>query len=310
MLAGKLAIVTGANTGVGKQTALRLMKQGAHVILACRSESRAQAAIEDLRREVAHSGGSVEFGHLDLASLASVRRFAAEVRTKHHCLDILVNNGGLNTMDGSGHERTEDGFEKCFGINYLGHFLLTTALLPQLKHSKDGRIVNVSSVMHRSGTADWRALARADSPSSYASSKLAMVLMARALQRRLDAEGCGNVRAAAVNPGAVNSDIWRTLGEGVLRALLRPLFWAVFLSPERGAESTVHAATAETVRGGDYVVPYFVPFGSSSSALALPFEYLGPFAGCRAVASSRLSYDEQAGEELWSFSESLVAGWR
>ena len=137
---GKTFIVTGANTGIGRETALSLANRGAHVILACRSEEKTQPVLDTIRQR----GGSAEFLHLDLASLASVRAAAAEFVRREHRLDCLVANAGIAGHQGT----TEEGFELAFGVNHLGHFLLTDLLLPTLKASAPSRVVVVSSEAH------------------------------------------------------------------------------------------------------------------------------------------------------------------
>ncbi|XP_066504473.1 retinol dehydrogenase 13 isoform X4 [Hoplias malabaricus] len=146
-LDGKTVLITGANTGIGKETALDMAKRGARVILACRDLDKAHAAAEEIRKK--SGNGNVTVKKLDLASLRSVRNFAREIQEKEDRLDILINNAGIMMCP---KWKTEDGFEMQFGVNHLGHFLLTNLLLDQLKRSTPSRIVNVSSRAHERGT--------------------------------------------------------------------------------------------------------------------------------------------------------------
>uniref|UniRef100_A0A8B9KGF5 Dehydrogenase/reductase (SDR family) member 13a, duplicate 3 n=1 Tax=Astyanax mexicanus TaxID=7994 RepID=A0A8B9KGF5_ASTMX len=191
-LQGKTAIVTGSNTGIGKATALDLAKRGARVILACRNKQKAEAAVFDIRRESGNT--AVLFMPLDLASLKSVRTFAETFLKTEPRLDLLINNAGL-----MGPGRTEDGFGIAFGVNHLGHFLLTLLLLDRLKASGQSRIVNVSALLHRLGSVDFNTLNThkdlVTGQSSwhcfkaYCHSKLCNVLFTRELANRLEGTG-------------------------------------------------------------------------------------------------------------------------
>lgn len=139
-------LITGANTGIGYATAERLVKQGAHVILACRNQDKARAAQQQLQQLGA---GQVDLVALDLNSLADVQRCAAEIAQRYDRLDVLINNAGLFAKD---KQLTVDGFEQQFGVNYLGHVLLTLKLLPLLQNAKQGRVINVASVAHWVGS--------------------------------------------------------------------------------------------------------------------------------------------------------------
>ncbi|XP_073685788.1 retinol dehydrogenase 12-like isoform X1 [Garra rufa] len=202
-LHGKTVIVTGANTGIGKATALDLAKRGARVILACRDESRAQAAVTDIQRESGNK--EVLYMHLDLASLKSVRSFAENFLKKESRLDILINNAGL-VVGG----RTEDGFGRIFGVNHLGHFLLTILLLERLKQCSPSRVVTVSSNAHWWGKIDFdcinthKDLGLGNSAVAlmrlYGHSKLCNVLFTHELAKRLKGT---NVTCYSLHPGVV-----------------------------------------------------------------------------------------------------------
>ncbi|XP_059390342.1 dehydrogenase/reductase SDR family member 13a.3 isoform X2 [Carassius carassius] len=202
-LKGKTAIVTGSNTGIGKTTALDLAKRGARVILACRNKEKAEAAVYDIRKESGNP--EVLYMHLDLASLKSVRGFAETFLKSEPRLDLLINNAGLIVSG-----RTEDGFGMAFGVNHLGHFLLTLLLLDRLKQAEHSRVVNVSALLHRLGSVDFNLL---------------------------------NTHKDLVT-GVIATEIGRNMG--VLQKLLfLPMSKLFFLDPEGGAQSTLYCALQE-----------------------------------------------------------------
>ena len=203
---GKTFLITGANTGIGRETALTLARRGAHVVLACRSEAKTDPVLETIRAE----GGSADFLPLDLANLDSVRAAAEAFIESGHQLDCLIANAGV-----AGHRGvTEQGFELAFGVNHLGHFLLTTLLLPKLKESAPSRIVFVSSDAHTHTGKGLRfeTLQRRTRTVTgfreYGVSKLANVLCATELSRRLEGTG---VTTYSLCPGAIASDVWRRI---------------------------------------------------------------------------------------------------
>lgn len=234
-LAGKVSLVTGANTGIGRVTALELARAGAHVILACRSADKAAPVVSEIRREI--GADRVESISLDLGSLTSVRACAAEVLRSGRPLHLLINNAGLAGQRGL----TADGFELAFGVNHLGHFLLTQLLLERITASAPARIVNVSSHSHYGAKAiPWDRL-RERTPSftalsEYAVSKLANVLHAAELGRRLEGS---RVTTYALHPGVIASDIWKRIPPP-----LRSAAKLFMKSTEEGARTTLHCATA------------------------------------------------------------------
>uniref|UniRef100_A0A8C9PHP6 Retinol dehydrogenase 13 n=1 Tax=Spermophilus dauricus TaxID=99837 RepID=A0A8C9PHP6_SPEDA len=187
---GKTVIVTGANTGIGKQTALELARRGGHVILACRDMEKCEAAARDIRGETLNHRVSAR--RLDLASLKSVREFAAKVIEEEERVDILINNAAVMRCP---HWTTEDGFEMQLGVNYLGHFLLTNLLLDKLKASVPGRVVNLSSLAHVAGHVDLEDLnwqrRKYDTKAAYCQSKLALVLFTKVLPQDCRLGGVG-----------------------------------------------------------------------------------------------------------------------
>uniref|UniRef100_A0AAA9SEN4 Retinol dehydrogenase 13 n=1 Tax=Bos taurus TaxID=9913 RepID=A0AAA9SEN4_BOVIN len=205
---GKTVIVTGANTGIGKQTALELAKRGGNIILACRDMEKCEAAAKEIRGETLNH--RVNARHLDLASLKSIREFAAKVTEEEEHVHILINNAAVMRCP---HWTTEDGFEMQLGVNYLGHFLLTNLLLDKLKASAPSRIINVSSLAHVAGHIDFEDLnwekRKYDTKAAYCQSKLAVVVSTKELSRRLQGTG---VTVNALHPGVARTELGRHTG--------------------------------------------------------------------------------------------------
>lgn len=239
-LVGRVALITGANTGIGKVTASALAAQGSHVFIACRSPERASTAIAEIRAEAGSE--LVEALALDLSDFASVRACAAAFLERGLPLHLLINNAGL-----AGHRGfTKSGFELAFGVNHMGHFLLTQLLLDRLRESAPARVVTVASASHYSARAiDFDAVRKPTRSSSgvpeYGVSKLANVLFSAELARRLAGSG---VTTYSLHPGVVASDIWRSLPWPV-----RPIAKAFMLSNEEGARTTLYCATSEQAAG-------------------------------------------------------------
>ena len=204
-LEGKTAIVTGANTGIGKETAIDLAKRGARVIVACRDPKRGADAVRDIKG--ASKSDEVIMKRLDLASLASVRQFSEEILQEESRIDILINNAGVMLTP---YCLTEDGFEMQFGTNHLGHFLLTNLLLDRIKESAPSRIVNVSSTANYRGSLDFDNMMWANGGytpwRSYDRSKLANVMFSRELAKRLEGTG---VSTYSLHPGIINTELAR-----------------------------------------------------------------------------------------------------
>jgi NAD(P)-dependent dehydrogenase (short-subunit alcohol dehydrogenase family) len=237
-LGGRTFLVTGGNTGIGRATAAELARRGGRVYVACRSEQKGRAAVAGIAAATGNDG--ISFLPLDLADLASVRRCAEMFLALKEPLHVLINNAGL----GGGRGRTKDGFELAFGVNHLGHFALTTALLDQLAASAPARIVNVASGSHYQAKGiDFDALRQPTrsltGQPEYAVSKLCNVLFTQELARRLDGSG---VTAYALHPGVVASDIWRRVPWPV-----RPLITRRMISTEDGARTPVYCATSPEV---------------------------------------------------------------
>ena len=204
-LDGKVVIITGANTGIGKETAIDLAKRNARVILACRSQEKGKKAEVDVRRESGNN--DVHFRQLDLSSFTSIRKFAKEVLEEESRVDILINNAGVMYCP---YAKTEDGFETQFGVNHLGHFLLTNLLLDRIIQAPEGRIINVSSSGHTlTRGLDLDTINSEDKYNrydAYHKSKLANVLFTKALAKRLEGT---SVAANSLHPGVVDTELGR-----------------------------------------------------------------------------------------------------
>jgi retinol dehydrogenase 12 len=239
-LANQTFIVTGANTGIGKVTATELARAGAHVVLACRSKDKTDAAIAEIKRDTGNP--RVEYVHLDLGDLAQVRACAEAIIARDLPIHVLVNNAGM----AGGRGLTRDGFELTFATNHLGPYLFTRLLLDRIKQAGRARIVNVASASHYNARAiDWDALQQPTRSSTgmreYAVSKLSNVLFAKELARRLDGTG---VTTYALHPGVVATDVWRKVP-----APLRWLIKKFMITPEQGAEASLRCATDPALAG-------------------------------------------------------------
>ncbi len=280
---GRVAIVTGANSGIGYETAHQLARHGATVIMACRNQKKAATAAAAIEQE--GPAGSVEVMTLDLADLTSVRAFAQAFRQRHDRLDLLINNAGV--MMPPERWETADGFEIQFGVNHLGHFALTGLLLDPLLETPASRVVTVSSSMARFGEMNFDDLQGERSYSSrgaYSQSKLANLLFTFELQRRLAAAGAETI-AVASHPGYTATDLQR---HSRLFRVLNPL---VAQKPEKGALPTLYAAVGEDVIGGGYYGP-----DGFQEMRGHPVKVTPP-------ASAR---DEAAAARLWAVSEALT----
>ena len=237
-LSGRTFLVTGANTGIGLATARDLAARGGRVVVACRSAEKGAAAVAALT--AATGNDAVSFVPLDLADLDSVRACAAAFRVLGEPLHVLINNAGLAGRQGV----TKQGFELLFGVNHLGHFLLTTELLGCLQASAPSRVVTVSSDAHYQAKGiDWDELRRRGhsitAMHQYAVSKLCNVLFTQELARRLNGT---DVTTYALHPGVVASDIWRRVPWPV-----RPLVTRRMLTVDQGAQTSLYCATSPSV---------------------------------------------------------------
>ncbi|TDU26631.1 NAD(P)-dependent dehydrogenase (short-subunit alcohol dehydrogenase family) [Panacagrimonas perspica] len=292
---GRVAVVTGASSGLGLETAVALAGAGAKVVMACRNPAKAADALAQVKRR--RPNADAELMALDLADLASVRRFASEFASRHSRLDLLINNAGVMAVP---FQKTADGFEMQIGTNHFGHFALTGLLLEKLVATKDSRIVNLASLAHR-----WTRGMNLEDPNferarynkwdAYGKSKLANLLFTFELVRRLQASAA-NVVVAAAHPGYSSTNLQfvgpqqakSSFGSALMK-IGNSLFGQ---SAAMGALPTLYAATAPDVGTGDY----YGPGG---------FQQIGGYpvkVGCRKAAR-----DVQTAAQLWTVSEKLTS---
>ncbi|TFK69854.1 NAD(P)-binding protein [Pluteus cervinus] len=298
VLPGKVAIVTGGNTGIGKETVRQLARRGAKVYMASRTESRANAAIEEITAkhpEIAEKGGSIVFLELNLCDLKACQAAAQEFLRKEERLDILVNNAGIMATP---FELTQDGFEVQFQTNHLGHFAFTLPLLPTIiETAKDPsnsvRIVQVSSYGHdifSSNDIKFDSIESVNrdlgSPlKRYGQSKLANILFSTELSRRLAEH---RIWCSAIHPGAVQSELTRgTVQSYPWTKPFIPLISYFLFTPYKGALTALYAATAEEIEKEDLRGQYFVPLAKHTQP-------------------SKQAQNEQLAKELWEFSERVI----
>lgn len=282
-LTGKTVLITGGNTGIGKETALDLARRGAKVIIACRDTGKGNKAVQEIQEKVPNANVIVKY--LDLAAFASIRTFADEILRTEPYIHILVNNAGLA---GCPKSKTEDGFEMQFGVNHLGHFLLTTLLLERIKASSPARIVNVSSLAHIFGKIDFNDLNldhRYSPLAAYCRSKLCNILFTRELARKLEGSG---VTTYSLHPGAVHTELGRHLGTSISRItghIYNFLSKIFFMSPYKGAQTTIYCAVEESLaeESGFY------------------------YSDCSKIRPAARARDDKLSRKLWDVSESLVA---
>lgn len=288
-LTGKVAIVTGANSGLGFETSKELARKGATTIMACRNMDKARAALAEIQAEIPNA--PIELMQLDLADLASVRQFSADFQAKYNRLDLLINNAGI-MMVPYGH--TADGFEKQFGTNHLGHFALTGLLMDTLLATPGARVVNVSSMGHRMGEMDFDNLmyenGNYSSTGAYGRAKLANLLFTYELQRRFEAAGA-NASALAAHPGGSNTHLGDHLVENWYGKLLWPLMNGMTQSAAMGALPTLRAATDPAAHGGEYFGP-----GGFMEMRGYP----------KRVESNGKSHNLADAQKLWEVSEQLT----
>ena len=283
---GRTAVITGANTGLGFETAAALAAKGAHVVLAVRNIEKGKAAADLITRAAA--GASVAVQELDLTSVESIRAAADQLRASHESIDLLINNAGVMFTPKS---TTKDGFELQFGTNHLGHFALTSLLLDRVLAAPGSRVVTVSSQGHRFvrgirfDDLQWEnGYSRVG---AYGQAKLANLLFTYELQRRLQGT---NTIAVAAHPGGSRTELTRNLPP--LVAAVTRLAEPLFQSAEMGALPTLRAATDPGVLGGQY----FGPDGFGEQR-GYP----------KVVASSEASHDTDAQRRLWAVSEELTS---
>jgi NAD(P)-dependent dehydrogenase (short-subunit alcohol dehydrogenase family) len=280
---GRVAVITGANTGLGYQTAAALAARGAHVVLAVRDLDKGNDAAA--RIAATSPRASVTVQQLDLTSLASVHAAANKLKRAYAAIDLLINNAGVTLVEG----HTKDGFELQFGVNYLAHFALTGLLLDHLLAVDGSRVVTISSLGHHvRGDVDFDDLHGEHDyhPGvAYGRSKLANLLFTYELQRRFASSDATTI-AVAAHPGFSKTELLRDANFGI-----RKFFTAISQSPQQGALSPLRAATDPGVIGGEYYGP-----GGLGELRGHP----------KVVRSSALSHDEGLQGRLWEVSEKLT----
>jgi len=275
---GRVCLITGANSGIGKATALELAGMGATLVIVARDKQKGENAMSEIRSDTGNN--SIELLLADLSSLQSVRELAQQFQAKYSKLHVLINNAGLFNQR---RHVTPDGYEATFAINYLAPFLLTNLLLDELRSSTPSRIVNVSSVGHYNGHINFDDINMEKNYGgwkAYQQSKLALVLFTRELAKKLQGTG---VTVNSVHPGTVATNIWsRPMGPlGFIMAVPK-LFMT---SPNKGAETVVYLA-------------------SSPDAASTSGEYWDKL---KVKKSSEESYNEEVGKRLWEVSEKLTS---
>jgi NAD(P)-dependent dehydrogenase (short-subunit alcohol dehydrogenase family) len=288
---GRTAVITGATGGLGFETALALAGAGAKVVLTGRNDAKGRHAIEKIRGQLPNP--SISYETLDLANLASVADFAARFAAVHASLDLLINNAGVMALPKR--QTTADGFEMQFGTNYLGHYALTAHLLPWLRRGRLPRVVNLSSLAHRSGRIDFDDLqgARSYSPwRAYCQSKLAMLMFALELQRRSNALAWGLMSNAA-HPGYARTDLIPNGPgtEGLFWRISKSLQPVVSHSAAAGALPTLFAATSPQAEAAGYYGPDWI------------YELKGPPVPAKIMPRAK---DTAAAARLWDVTAALT----
>jgi NAD(P)-dependent dehydrogenase (short-subunit alcohol dehydrogenase family) len=274
----RICMVTGANSGLGKATALGLAKLGARVVMVCRDKTRGEAARQEIIKESGNT--KVELLLADLSSLSDVDTLAETFKQRFDKLHVLINNAGVYRRE---RRVTKDGFEETFAVNYLASFLLTNLLLGTLQVSAPSRIITVAGAYHRQGRIHFDNLQLSKGYTGFmanSQSQLARVLFSYELARRLDATG---VTANCLHPGSVRTNLLRDLPRPI-PFLATTVFRPFFISPERGAKTILYLAASPEVEAtsGRY------------------------FVQGRSVKSSRASYDVALAKKLWTTSEWLT----
>lgn len=278
----KIVLITGANSGIGKETTRALAKKGAIIIMACRNLEKAEPVCKMIQAESGNP--NIEVMKLDLASLKSVRNFRQEFSARYQKLNVLINNAGIFCMK---REETEDGFEKMMGVNHLGHFLLTYELLPILEKTLEARIINVGSDAHFSGDLDFDDLhfkrRKYSGFKAYASSRLATIFFTQELAEYVKEK---DITVNSLHPGHVNTNMWDLWGarRRWYHSIFNGTMKLFLISAEEGAQTSIYLASSHEVKGitGKY------------------------FARKRIKAASKKCSDIKLQKELWQLSERLT----
>ncbi|KAI7872107.1 hypothetical protein BDF14DRAFT_1756509 [Spinellus fusiger] len=265
-LGGKVAIITGSNTGIGLVCTREMARKGCHVVMACRNKEKTEAAIAKIIEETGNT--KVEFMPLDLLSLQSTKTFATTFKARHGRLDILINNAGIMMCPFS---LSEDGIESQFATNHVAPFYLTMLLLPLLEKSTSSRIVNISSMGHSMTQSEINLSTINDKKYynktlQYSKSKLANILFTRELAKRLEAKGVENVYVNCNHPGIVNSDLYRHVFH--LGGLLNYIFSWGSISTEDGSLTQLYLSTSPEVESKNIRGKYYVPTAKEGTVLS------------------------------------------
>jgi NAD(P)-dependent dehydrogenase (short-subunit alcohol dehydrogenase family) len=288
---GKIAIVTGSNTGLGYETTIGLAKTGMKVIMACRSKERAEKARSEILAKVPNA--DLEIMLLDLSKLSSVREFAENFKKKYSKLDLLINNAGIMWLP---YSKTEDGFESQMGANYFGHFLFTSLLLDIMPDTPDSRVVSLSGGVHKMGTKkinfdDLHWEKKYSKKDAYAQSKLACLMFADELHRRLERAG-RKIFSVSAHPGMSKTELGRNLSKTqtfLIRYTIAPF---VIHPVEQAALPTLIAALGTEVKGGEYFGPQGLLEMKGKPGRASKSKYL---------------QNMEAASKLWEVSEELTS---
>ncbi|KAL7632835.1 UNVERIFIED_CONTAM: hypothetical protein RMT77_016832 [Armadillidium vulgare] len=278
---GKTVVITGGNTGIGKETAKDLIKRGGRVILLCRDPERGRVASDEIKEEL---GTAMDVYQLDLSSLDSVRECATQLKQKEPRIDILINNAGIMMTP---QLETKDGFELQFGTNHVGHFLLTLLLLDNIKRASPSRIINVSSLAHIYGRMHWEDLQLKNNyrpDRAYTQSKLANILFTKILAEKLKGTG---ISTYALHPGLVHTELYqhfRTFWGGIGKSITNLIGSTFYKSPLLGAQTTIFCAVDEAI--ADHTGRYY--------------------SGCKEKLPSTKAQNMDDAERLWSVSLELV----
>jgi len=288
-LSGKIIIITGANSGIGFESAREFVRKGAEVIVASRNPEKAEQAIVKIREEL--PAANLKFIELDLANLASIRKFTEEFKLGYSRLDILLNNAGIMLVPFG---KTVDGFERTVGTNYLGHFALTGQLLDRLSATPGARVVSVASNAHYAGEMDFNDLLFDNGGyapmKAYGRSKLANLLFTYELQRRFQSTG-NEVIALAAHPGISATELANHLFFNLISWLIQPVMKLIFQSSAMGALPSLRAAVDPEAQGGQY----YGPDGQGEKS-GYPI----------VVDSNSASKNEEDASRLWDISEKLT----
>ncbi|RWS04722.1 retinol dehydrogenase 12-like protein [Dinothrombium tinctorium] len=276
---GKTVIITGGNTGIGKETAIDLAKRGGKIILACRNAERAEKAVEEIKQ--ASNSQNVQFYLMDLSSLRSVREATERILKNEDKIDILINNAGIMMTPFA---KTVDGYESQFATNHLGHFLFTLLLMKRIKETNGAKIINVSSEGHRWSSLNFEDLNSENNYSSltaYANSKLANILFTRELSRRLVGT---DIHVYALHPGFVDTELARSVDSRVFKYFID--FWMKWMAKtaKQGAQTTIYCAVDENA--------------AKETGLY--------YAECKPTKPSKQALNNETAERLWEKSLEMV----